>query len=267
MRARTVITRLFLSTVLVVFAIATRAEDARQFVQQAVNNELAKDEADHSLWLYFETDQKGNHFIKQWVAATANGDLRRAIQIDGERLSPDEQRNRIEEYLKDPSARTKQRKSEQHDNQQAAELLELLPKAFIWANEGEKGSNTVLHFKPDPNFHAPDMEARVFAAMEGEMLVDTRQRRIASLRGRLTQDVKIFGGILGALDAGGTFDVERHQTGDNVWQITETHVHIKGHALIFRTISEQEDDVKSEFKPLPANITMEKAKTDLIAAR
>jgi hypothetical protein len=243
------------------------SQDARQFVQQAVTNELAKDEADHSHWLYFESDQKADHPVRQWVAETANGGLRRVIQIDGQTLSPDEQRRRVESYLADPGAQNKERKGEQHDDKQAAEMLELLPKAFIWTNEGEKGSNTVLHFKPDPSFHPPDLEARVFAAMEGDMLVDTEQHRIASLKGKLIQDVKILGGLLGALDAGGTFDVERRQTGENVWQITETHVHISGHALIFHTISEQEDDVKTDFKPLPADITMLQAKSDLLAAR
>ena len=85
--------------------------------------------------------------------------------------------------------------------------------------------------------------------MEGDMAVDTKQLRIASLKGRLIHDVKIFGGLLGNLNAGGTFDVERRETGTQVWQITETHVHINGHAMIFKTISEHEDDVKTDFKP------------------
>lgn len=249
-------------------AIAARAsQDVRQFVQQTVNNELAKDEADHSHWLYFECDDKKDHSVKQWVAETTDGNLKRVIQMDGQAYSFDDQRHRVEAYLADSSAQSKQRKGEQHDDKEATEMLQLLPKAFIWTNEGGQGRNTVLHFKPDPSFSPPDMEARVFAAMEGEMMVDTEQHRIASLKGKLIQDVKIFGGLLGTLDAGGTFDVERRQTGEHVWQITETHVHIQGHALIFHTISEQEDDVKSDFKPLPGDITMQRAATDLIAAR
>ncbi len=246
---------------------AGSAQDARQFVQEAVTTELAKDLADHSHWLYFENDQKPEHPVKQWVAETTNGNLRRLLQIDGKVLSLDEQRHRMESYIADPGAQNKQRKGEQHDDKQAAEMLELLPKAFIWTNEGERGSNTVLHFRPDPSFHPPDLEARVFAAMEGDMLVDTEQHRIASLKGKLIKDVKILGGLLGGLDAGGTFDVERRQTGQNVWQITETHVHIQGHALIFHTISEQEDDVKNDFRPLPPDITMQQAESDLLAAQ
>lgn len=241
-------------------------QQTRQFVQQAVNTELAKDQADHSHWLYFETDQKPDHPVKQWVAETRNGNLKRIIAIDGQKFSPEQQRSQMEKFLSDGGAQFKQKKSEAHDDKEAAEMLQMLPKAFIWTRMGEQGTNTILHFRPDPNFRPPDLESKVFAAMEGNMAVDTEQHRIVSLKGKLIQDVKIFGGLLGQLNAGGTFDVERRETGNGIWQITETHVHINGHALIFKTISEQEDDVKTCFKALPDDITMQQAKNELLQA-
>lgn len=241
------------------------AQDARELVQKAVKIELAKDQADHSLWLYFEVDKKPAHSVKQWVAMTGSGSLKRVMAVDGRQLSPAEQQSRLNRFSS-PSALARQRKSDAHDDKQATEMLELLPKAFIWTKVGERGDDTILHFKPDPNFDPPDFESKVFAAMEGEMAVDNKQLRIATIKGRLVQDVKIFGGILGQLNAGGTFDVERRETGNGVWQITETHVHIQGHALIFKTISEQEDDVKSDFKELPPDISMQQAKNDLLHA-
>jgi hypothetical protein len=244
----------------------TPGQDARAFVQKAVQIEMAKDLADHSHWLYLEVDQKPEHPVRQWVADTANGSLKRILQIDGHRLSPAEQQQRINRFLSDPSAQAKQRKSGAHDDKEAAEMLKLLPKAFIWTRTGEKGNNVVLHFRPDPNFNPPDLESKVFAAMEGDMSVDKRQMRIASLKGKMIRDVTIFGGVLGRLNAGGTFDVERRETGGGVWQITETHVHINGHALLFKTISEQEDDVKWDFKQLAPGVTMEQAKSELLQA-
>lgn len=248
-------------------AVAAFGQDAQQLVRRAVQNELAKDNADHSHWLYFEVDQKADHPVKQWVAEAKDGSLRRILQIDGQTLSPEEQRRRIDAFLSNGGAQSKQRKSEQHDDKQATEMLQMLPNAFLWTKTGEKGSETILHFKPNPNFRPPDLETKVFAAMEGDMAVDTQQLRIASLKGRLIRDVKILGGFLGSLNAGGTFDVERRETGKGIWQITETHVHIQGHALIFHTISEQEDDVKSNFKLLPADVTMQEAKKDLLGAQ
>jgi hypothetical protein len=80
----------------------------------------------------------------------------------------------------------------------------------------------------------------------------------------MISDVTIFGGLLGKLDAGGTFDVERRETGKSLWQITETHVHIHGHALIFKTISEEEDDEKTHFEELAADTSLHQAETELL---
>jgi len=249
------------------FALAQGlGQDARAFVQKAVQTEIAKDLADHSHWLYLEVDQKPEQPVRQWVAETSNGSLKRILQINGRKLSAAEQLQRINRFLSDPSAQAKQRKSGAHDDREAAEMLKMLPRAFIWTRVGEKGNNVLLNFRPDPNFNPPDLESKVFAAMEGDMAVDKSQMRIASLKGKMIKDVTIFGVLLGRLNAGGTFDVERRETGGGVWQITETHVHINGHALLFKTISEQEDDVKWDFEQLPAGVTMQQAKAELLQA-
>jgi hypothetical protein len=244
--------------------VVCHAEDAQQFVQRAVQTEMAKDRDDHSHWIYFEVDRREGYGVKQWVAETREGPLHRVIEMNGQPVPEAEQRSKMDAYLHDPSARSKRRKSEQHDDEQATELLNLLPQAFIWTNQGTRGNLTLLHFKPNPNFRPPDLEARVFAAMEGDMAVDTTQLRIASLKGRLIRDVKILGGLVGSLYAGGTFDVERRETGNHIWQITETHVHIQGHVLIFKTISEQEDDVKTDFKQLTNDPSLQQAAGELL---
>ena len=96
------------------------------------------------------------------------------------------------------------------------------------------------------------------------MRVDERQHRIVSLKGQLVRDVKFGGGLFAALKAGGTFDVERRETGKGEWQITETHIHIQGHALLFKSIAEQEDDVKSKFEQLSDDVSLEQAEKRLL---
>jgi hypothetical protein len=94
--------------------------------------------------------------------------------------------------------------------------------------------------------------------MAGQMLISRDLNLIRSLHGHLTQDVKFGFGIFGRLDAGGTFDIERRQVGGGHWQITESHVHIGGKALLFKTIGQQEDEVKTDWKPSPA-VTLQDA--------
>ena len=121
------------------------------------------------------------------------------------------------------------------------------------------GDTVTLGFVPDPTFDPPTMESRVFAAMAGEIVVNKAQNRIQTIKGRLIRDVKFGWGLLGKMDEGGTFDVERRELAPGVWQITESHVQIHGHALLFKNIGEQDDEVKSEFRQIPASTTLEQA--------
>ena len=103
------------------------------------------------------------------------------------------------------------------------------------------------------------MEARVFAAMAGEIVVSKPGNRIQTIKGRLIHEVKFGYGFFGHLDEGGTFNVERRQLAPNIWQIAESHIHITGRALIFKTIGEQEDEVKTDFRPTPPSTSLEQA--------
>ena len=245
-------------------AASVVAQTPRDIVRQAVQTELAASRNDHSRWLYFEIDNRPGNSVKQWVADAGPASLTRVVERNGQPLSESQQRQEMAAFINNPRAQSRQHKSSQHDDQQAAELLGLLPDAFIWNKTGEQNGDILLHFRPNPQFAPPDMEARVFAAMEGDMAVDARQHRIASLRGRLVRDIKIAYGLLGQLNAGGTFNVERRELRPSVWEITETHVHIQGHVLIFKTISENEDDVKSHFHEIPSSTSLSQAESALL---
>lgn len=238
---------------------------AKDYVWEAVRAELAADAADHTLWLYHEVDSKPGDGTTQWAAETRMGELDRVLEKDGHPFTPSQQRSKMDAFITSAAAQTRQRKGSQHDDREAAQMLNMLPNAFIWSIASQHDGKTYLHFQPDPNFRPPTWEARVFAAMEGEMVVEDVHFRIETLKGRMIRAVRFGWGFLGSLLPGGTFDVERRQVGAGVWQITETHVHIQGHALIFKNISEQEDDVKSRFQQLPENITFREAEEKLMA--
>lgn len=257
-------TQPILTLALPLLSVVALAQSPRDIVRQAVQTELVASSNDHSHWLYFEFDRKPDKTVKQWVAQARSVSLERVVERNGQQLPEYQQSQEMSSFINDPSAQLKKRKSGQHDDEQAAELLKILPDAFIWTTEGEQGNEIHLRFKPDPQFDPPDLEARVFAAMEGEMVVDRQQHRIATLKGHLIHDVKIGFGLLGQLKAGGTFDVERRELTPTVWEIVETHVHIDGHALIFKTISENEDDVKTHFKQINQGTSLQQAKQELM---
>ncbi|HUA97296.1 MAG TPA: hypothetical protein VMA34_03140 [Terracidiphilus sp.] len=246
------------------FCAVAPAQTAEQIIREAVGTELYAAAHDHSCWMYYEVDSKPNATVKQWVSQTHEGGLDRVLSRNGQSFSLQQERDSMNAYIGNPSAQAKRRRSGQHDDQQAAQLLNMLPQAFDWTIAGKKDGNTVLHFAPNPQFNPPSWQAKVFAAMGGEVTVNDAQHRIVSLKGHMLHDVRFWGGLFGDLKAGGWFDVERREVGGSDWQIVATHVHIQGHALIFHTISEEEDDVKSKFTELPGNIDFKEAEKDLM---
>ena len=86
--------------------------------------------------------------------------------------------------------------------------------------------------------------------------MNTKQNRIEHLKGALTHDVDFGYGLLGRLRKGGTFEIVCQQIAPGIWSITTTHIHIQGRALIFKSISEEQDEVASAYHPTPASLSL-----------
>ena len=236
------------------------AQDARELVKRAVQSEMKSSREDHTLWRY--RDEQREVSTVSIVVGTSAGSVKRLVERGGRPLSEAEakaEEDRVQSFIHDSSKLAKQRKDGAADDKNAAELLRMLPDAFRWRVASENGETVTLAFEPEPTFDPPDMQSRVLGAMRGELVVDKRQQRIRTIKGTLIQDVLIGFGMLGRLKQGGTFDVERREVKPGLWQITETHVHIDGKALFFKTIGQQQDEVQTEFREVPAGTTLEQA--------
>jgi hypothetical protein len=237
-------------------------QDAHAFVQTIVNHEVEADANDHSHWMFRDAEEVRGKSTVKLVVQTPEGDVSKTIEMDGHSLTPQQQKadeQKMHRFVTDASVRQKQKQSQQQDDKKAAAMTKMLPDAFLWTKTEENGDETTLAFKPNPKFNPPTREARVFAAMKGTMVVNTKQKRIKSLEGTLIRNVDFGWGLLGRLQKGGTFRVERRNIGADVWDITETHIHISGHALIFKSINEQQDEETSHYKPAPKSITLAEA--------
>jgi hypothetical protein len=234
---------------------------ALEAVKAAVASELQNARADKSTWFYRDQDdQPGRNALYQAIE-TPQGDLRRLLVLNGKPLdsaAAQAEADRIRHFVADPAEQARARKNGAHDGDQAEQLLKSLPEAYIWTLVSETPEFITLSYRPRPSFDPPNIEARVMGTMAGTLIVARDGNRIRTLKGALSEDVKFGYGIFGKLDRGGTFDIERRQVGGGHWQIVETHVHIGGHAF-FKTIGSQQDEVKTDWKPSPAETLPEAA--------
>jgi hypothetical protein len=244
-------------------AAQTSQPEAVQAVRAAVASELQANRTDKTIWTYQDHDNVPEKDATYTTIETRHGTLRRMIALDGHPLSPDAtqaETDRIDRYVHDPSEQARARKNGAHDDAQAAELLTMLPDAFLWTIASKSPDLLTLNFRPNPSFDPPNIEAHIMGTMAGQMLIAHDGNRIQTLKGQLTQTVNIGFGLV-RMYKGGTFDVERRQVGGGHWQITETHVHIGGHALLFKNIGQHEDEVKTNWKPSTDNTLEEAART------
>ena len=235
---------------------------ALAMVRVASQTESKECAADNSHWGYKDEDKKSSGVTVSRFVDTVKGTVTKKIAVNGRALTPVElQREdaRIAAFVKDTGQQSKQRKDGLEDNKRGQNLLRMLPDAFLWNVKSDSGDTVTLGFVPNPAYKPPTMEARVFAAMKGEIVVDKGQNRIRTVKGELTSDVKFGYGVLGKMKKGGVFVVERREMGPREWQITETHVHIDGRSLLFKSIGEQDDEVKSEFRRMPQETTLVQA--------
>jgi hypothetical protein len=242
---------------------AQDAKPAKEIVKSAMQAELDADKNDHSRWRYRVAKKDGTDTVSI-VVETAQGSVRRVITKNGQPLTEAEARvedQRVQRFIHDPERLAKQRRDGAQDGKNAEELLRMLPEAFTWKVVSDDAEKITLHFDPNPNFSPPDMQGRVLGTMAGTLVVNKAHNRIETISGKLTQDVTIGWGLLGRLHEGGTFRVERREVAPGLWQIVETHVHIEGKALFFKSIGEQQDEVQSEFTQVPDGTTLEQAAT------
>jgi hypothetical protein len=235
---------------------------AQEMVRVAMQTELNASRDDHSHWEYKDvyTGESGEKVLR--VVETGKVSLKKKVQENGQPLTAEELKaedERIKGFVNDPLQQAKQHRDSMQDDKRAESMLRMLPVAFLWSVKREDTETVTLGFVPDPAFEPPTMESRVFAAMAGEIVVEKRQHRIQTIEGKLVSDVTFGWGLFGRMKKGGTFEVERRQLTTGVWQITESHVHIDGKALLFKTIGEQEDELKSEFRRMPQTETLEQA--------
>ena len=101
--------------------------------------------------------------------------------------------------------------------------------------------------------------------MTGDLVVDNQQHRICKIKGHLIHDVTFGGGLLGRLKERSSFALEQQQVGPSLWELTAIHVHLEGNALLFKSVSLQQDDKRSRFQPEAANITLEQAATSVMS--
>jgi hypothetical protein len=247
-------------------ACAGRAQDANSTVATLVQHEdYASQHRGHYLYLSQErSDRTGGHLWVEKVAETNWGKVRYLTAIDGQPLAGDRlaaEKSRLATEAADPEAFKRAEAARVDDEQHAKQMLELLPKAFLFDPPQPEGEYLRIAFKPNPAYSPQSLEERVLHGMSGSVLVDRETIRLHGIDGRMSSDVSIGFGLLATIHAGSSFSTVREQIEGIDWKTQTLHTDINGKALFLKTIARQQDSTHSAFKKIPDNMTVADAVT------
>ena len=190
------------------------------------------------------------------------------IAINDQPLSPqqkDAEIGRLNWLVSNPDQLRRKRAREKEDADRSLRIVRALPYAFRYqyagtqmgdASLGRAGDELVrLEFTPNPAYNPPSRVEQVLQGMQGYLLIDASEKRLARIDGTLFRDVAFGWGIFGRLDKGGHFLVQQADVGEGCWELTAMSLRITGKILLLKNISMISDEVFSDFQRVPADLT------------
>jgi hypothetical protein len=236
--------------------------DATRLAREVFGNEVQAQIHDQSLWCYRQLKEDAAKEKLFAVCETNDGEIDRLLEVNGQELNPEQRQaedQRIQKMLDDPDQMRQQRKKSEEDAKLERDLLKMFPDACRFQYVGMQGNLIKLKFTPNPNFRPSTRVTQVFHHMEGSLLVDGEQKRLAEIEGQLTSPVKFGWGLLGHLDIGGTFHVKQQDIGSGHWELTMLDVEMSGKELLFKTIGVREKEIDTDFRQVPEGISPHQA--------
>lgn len=240
---------------------AAAHDNLTQLVRQVIQHEIHMQLTDNSLWCFREQKQDDGKAVKDMeVCQSPDGDIERLLALNGHQLSASQlqaEDQRIQKLIAHPEQLRARQKKQREDAEQVRSLLKIFPDAFHFQYVSSDGNLTKLNFKPNPAFHAANRAAYVFHHLEGTVILDVKQKRLAEINGTLTSEVKFGGGFLGHLDKGGTFVVKSGNVAPGHWDTTLMDVQMNGRALFFKTITIHDRETYQDYTPVPHGATLQ----------
>src|SRR5580704_3425951 len=248
------------------FSAGQSLESPIELVRRTVEGEIATGSGAKAMF----TDHKGTPQGSQTklVVETREGAAGMVVAIDNKPLSAAQRQAeeaRLEGLVNNPEGLKRKQKSEKEDTEHVTRIMKDLPDAFLYEPDGSAVGNQEigkpgdqlvrLKFRPNPKYNPPSHVEQVLIGMQGYLLIDANQHRIAKIDGTLTKEVAFGWGILGHLDRGGHFLVEQAEVVPGDWEVTRMSLSLTGKELLFKSINVKSEEVFNNFQSVPSNLT------------
>jgi hypothetical protein len=239
---------------------------AGELVVAVVANEIS-DREKLRKWICLIEKRAGKQTLTEVQVETKEGPLYRLLAIDGTALNVVQRQQddaRIGRLMKDPRQLQKLKQAQDEDEIKLEKLIGLLPEAFIYDYDGVEDNLLRIKFRPNPGYSPPTYEARVVHSLAGTILIDPEHERLAKVSGHLLNRVEFGYGLLGRVDSG-TVELGRVPVGPQEWKTAFINIHFTGRLAIFKTISKEQYERRSDFRVVSSDLSLSDAKDLLVS--
>ena len=240
---------------------ALPSQTAKELIEDACYNELQQREK-RTLWSYVAERHSNDHVFREQVIETVEVPVRHLLAVDGNpptSVQLKEENDRHQELLKNASRRHAIWKQQDNDDKMMAELLRIIPEAFVFEDLGKEGQSERIAFHPNPEFQPKTYEQRILHALDGIVFVDLQEKRIALLSGSLGTRVVFGYGVIGHVEQGGSTEITRVRLSPQVWKTSTEKIDIDGRFVMLKTINKHQNESRSGFEPVAPNTTFAQA--------
>jgi hypothetical protein len=237
------------------------SQTAKVLIGDACYNELQQREK-RTLWSYVAERHSDNHVFRELVIETVDAPVHHLLAVDGSPPSSvqmKEENDRHQELLNNASRRRAIWKQQDNDEKMMAELLRIIPEAFVFEDLGKEGKSERIAFHPNPEFKPKTYEQRILHALDGIVLVDLQDKRIAHLSGSLGTRVVFGYGVIGHVEQGGNTEITRVRLSPGVWKTSAEKIDIDGRFVMLKTINKHQNESRTGFEPVAPNTTFAQA--------
>ncbi|HWY56389.1 MAG TPA: hypothetical protein VNZ03_18130 [Terriglobales bacterium] len=242
------------------------SESPVECVRRTVQRELAAGNGETKA-IFVDRKETPHGSQTKLIVETCEGMAGMLIAVNGRQLTPQERQAedaRLSGLASNADQLRKKQKTEKEDVDHTTRIMKALPDAFLYEPDGTTAANQQvgkpgdqlirLKFRPNPKYSPPSHVEQVLTGMQGYLLIDAAQHRIAKIDGTLTKEVGFGWGILGRLNRGGNFLVEQAEVLPGRWEVTHMSLTFTGKELLFKNLNIKSDEVFSDFRSAPSNL-------------
>lgn len=208
------------------------------------------------------SSRTGGHLWRENVVETPEGMIRRLVAVDGQPLSKDRaaaEDRRIAALVGHPDTLRALNADRRSDEERVGRILDILPKAFLWTNDGMQGDCARISYRPNPDFTPSTYEERIIHGMAGTLLIRLPSTRLCAIDGHVVDRISFGYGLLGHIEKDSHFSVTRVPVTLTDWKNSDIEVHVDGKILLMKSISRDEKARHMNAQPLPPNLTLAQA--------